>query len=201
MNPTVNRTVTRHLPALLSLVLVLAAAGGTVWLLGGADRAGPVLSSGDRAALGGPDIDRGDEPPAVGYAVPDEPDALARAYLVAAYGAGPGDSGRTRRDAVRYAEPGSPPAVVGVLVLDAPAPGARRVAVVEALTRSATARDGTRRAFLAAVRTSTGAPGEAVRTARLRVRIVVHRQPDGRWLVVAETPDTADNPALPAGDG
>lgn len=196
-----NRTVARHLPVLLSLLLVLAAVGTTVWLLGGADRPDTVLSSEDRAALGGPDIGRGDEPPEVGYPVPAEPDAVARAYLVAAYAAAPGDSGRTRRDAVRYAEPGSPPAVVGVPVLDAPAPGARRVAAVEALTPSAAAPDGTRRAFLAAVRTSTGAPGGAVRTARLRTQIVVHRQPDGHWLVVAETPDTADTPALPAGDG
>ncbi|RZT83760.1 hypothetical protein EV383_0578 [Pseudonocardia sediminis] len=196
-----TRPVHRHLSVLVSLVLVLAAVGGTMWLLGGADPPDTVLSSEDRAALGGPDVDRGDEPAAVGYAVPSEPDAVARAYLVAAYGAAPGDAGRTRRDAVRYAEPGSPPAVVGVPVLDAPAPGARRVAVVEGLTPSAAAPDGTRRAYLASVATSTGAPGESVRTARLRTQIVVHRQPDGRWLVVAETPDTADTPALPAGDG
>lgn len=191
----------RHLPVLLSLVLVLAAVGGTAWLLGGADRPTSVLSSEDRAALGGPDIDRGAPPPRGGYPVPAGPDAVARAYLVAAYGAAPDDAGRTRLDAVRYAEPGSPPAVVGVPVLDAPAPGARRVAVVDGLTPTASDRAGTRIGYLADVATTTGAPGRAVRSERLRTQIVVHRQPDGRWLVVAETPDTADTPALPAGHG
>ena len=76
-----NRTVARHLPVLLSLLLVLAAVGTTVWLLGGADRPDTVLSSEDRAALGGPDIGRGDEPPEVGYPVPAEPDAVARVQI------------------------------------------------------------------------------------------------------------------------
>jgi len=195
--------MSRHrplLPVLLSLAAVLVAVGAGVWLLA----PGPspsVLSSDDRAALGGPDVDRGDPPPAVAYSVPDGAEAVARAYLVAAYGAGPGDAGRTRLDATRYAEQGSPPAVVGVTVLDPPPPGTRRIGAVEDLTATATDPGGTRRAFLATVRTTTAAPGEPARSERLRTQVVVHRQADGRWLVVAETPDTPDTPALPAGDG
>ncbi|TCK26940.1 hypothetical protein [Pseudonocardia endophytica] len=187
-------------PVLTSIAAVLVAVGLGAWLLA----PGPspsVLSSDDRAVLGGPDVERGDLPPAVGYPVPDGADAVARAYLVAAYAAGPSDAGRTRLDAARYAEPGSPPAVVGVTVVDAPPPGARRVAAVEQLTDAASDPDDTRRAFLATVRTTTGAPGESAASSRLLTRVVVHRQPDGRWLVVAETPDTPDTPALPAGDG
>lgn len=195
--------MTRHrtlLPVLLSIAAVLVAVGAGAWLLA----PGPspsVLSSEDRAVLGGPDVDRGDPGPDVAYPVPDGADAVARAYLVAAYAAGAGDAGRTRLEATRYAEPGSPLAVVGVTVVDPPPPGARRVAAVEELAEVASDPGDTRRAFLASVRTTTGAPGEPARSDRLRTRVVVHRQPDGRWLVVSETPDTADTPALPAGDG
>jgi hypothetical protein len=190
--------IRRVVPVLASIAAVLVAVGIGVWLF----TPGPspsVLSSDDRAVLGGPDLDRGDPPTAVGYAVPDGAEAVTRAYLVAAYAAGPSDAGHTRLDAVRYAEPGSPPAVVGVAVVDPPPAGARRVAVVEELTAAAS--DPARQAFLATVRTTTGAPGEPARSERLLTRVVVHRQPDGRWLVVAETPDTPDTPALPAGDG
>src|SRR6185312_2476935 len=82
-------------PVLVSIAAVLLAVGIGVWSFA----PGPspsVLSSEDRAALGGPDLDRGDPPPAVGYAVPDGAEAVARAYLVAAYAAGPSDAGRTR---------------------------------------------------------------------------------------------------------
>lgn len=187
-------------PVLLSIAAVLAAVGAGAWWLA----PGPspsVLSSDDRAALGGPDVDRGDPPPTVGYAVPDGAEAVARAYLVAAYAAGPSDAGRTRLDATRYAEPGSPPAVVGVTVVDPPRAGTRRVAAVEGLSLAASDPGGTRQSLLATVRTTTAAPGEPAESARLRTRVVVHRQPDGRWLVVSETPDTPDTPALPAGDG
>lgn len=192
-----NRSV---VSVLVSITAVLAAVGAGAWLLA----PGPspsVLSSDDRAVLGGPDVDRGEEPPAVAYAVPDGAEAVARAYLVAAYAAGAPDTGRTRLDAARYAEPGSPPAVVGVAVVDPPPAGARRIAAVEDLTAVASDPERTRQAFLATVRTTTGAPGTTARSQRLRTRVVVHRQPDGRWLVVAETPDTPDTPALPAGDG
>lgn len=195
--------MTRHrsvVPVLVSIAAVLVAVGvGAWWLAPGPSPS--VLSSEDRAVLGGPDVDRGDPPPAVAYAVPDGAEAVTRAYLVAAYAAGPSDTGRTRLDAARYAEPGSPPAVVGVTVVDPPPAGARRVAAVEELSAAAADPDGTRQALLATVRTTTAAPGEPAATVRLRTRVVVHRQPDGRWLVVAETPDTPDTPALPAGDG
>lgn len=186
--------------ALVSIALVLLVAGLVGRLLDGSDRPAPVLDPQDRAALGGQDIVRGD-PPAVTYPVPADPDAVARGYLVAAYAATPGDAGRTRLDAARYAEPGSPPAVVGVPVLDPPVQGARRVAAVDALVPASAAPQRARLSYLAEVRMTTGSPGAAVRTSLLRTQIVVHRQPDGRWLVVAETPDTADTPALPADDG
>ena len=151
------------MPVLVSIAAVLVAVGvGAWWLAPGPSPS--VLSSEDRAVLGGPDVDRGDPPPAVAYAVPDGAEAVTRAYLVAAYTAGPSDTGRTRLDAARYAEPGSPPAVVGVTVVDPPPAGARRVAAVEELSAAAADPDGTRQALLATVRTTTAAPGESAAT-------------------------------------
>ncbi|MDQ4115747.1 MAG: hypothetical protein M3235_02170, partial [Actinomycetota bacterium] len=67
-------------PVLASIAAVLVAVGAGVWMVA----PGPspsVLSSEDRAVLGGPDVDRGDPPPAVPFAVPDGAEAVARAYL------------------------------------------------------------------------------------------------------------------------
>jgi hypothetical protein len=85
--------------------------------------------------------------------------------------------------------PGSAAAVVGVLVLDPPPPGTARTASVRRLDLVAADHDDLRRGYLAVVETRDS-PGGA--TAVLRTGVVVARQPDGRWLVAAETPDDPD---------
>ncbi|ANY06256.1 hypothetical protein AFB00_08040 [Pseudonocardia sp. HH130630-07] len=151
-----------------------------------------VLTSADREAIGDPGLDRGADPvpPA---ALPSAAESVARAYLRAAHGGDPGDDGRSRRDAVAYAAPGSP-AALGAPVLDPPGPGERRIAEVEALDPAGTATGGDRTAFVAQVRTTTAAPGAAPRTERWRTRLVLHRGIDGRWAVAADTPITTDTP-------
>ncbi|MFP5022633.1 hypothetical protein [Pseudonocardia phyllosphaerae] len=154
------------------------------------DHAPPVLTSDDRAALGGGDLERGADP-LFPVPAPSAPEGLVRAYLVAAHGAGPGDAVRTRRDAVTLTEPGGP-AAVGTPVLDAPPPGARRIAVVDALAPAEQDLTRGRQAYLADVRTTTAAPGGTARTERWRTRVVLHRGDDGRWRVLADVPLAAD---------
>ncbi|NMI00900.1 hypothetical protein, partial [Pseudonocardia acidicola] len=120
---------------------------------------GTVLSELDRGELDAAAVRRGADPPAVDSGVDlTDPEAVARAYLVAAHTAAPGDAGRTRRRATGYAEPGSPPAEVGVVVLDAPPRGAVRTASVTALELVAADRRDSRRGYRATVATVTG-PG------------------------------------------
>lgn len=183
----------RRLPVLLGLLAALALPVALlVPVFGPADPSPSVLSSQDRAALGGPDLERGPdpEPPAL---LPSAPEAVARAYLAAAHAADDDDAGRTRRDAVVLAEPGSP-AAVGTPVLDPPGPGARRVAAVEDLVPSGADPARGRLAFLASVRAVTAAPGSAARTERWRTRVVLHHDPGGRWRVAADVPVTPDTP-------
>lgn len=151
-----------------------------------------VLTAQDRSALGGPDLRRGPDP-AVPAVLPSGPEAVVTAYLVAAHAAGNADAGRTRRDAVVLAEPGSP-AAVGTPVLDPPGPGARRVAAVEELVPAGADPARGRLAFTAAVRAVTVAPGAAPRTDRWRTRVVLHRDPGGPWRVAADVPVTPDTP-------
>ena len=50
---------------------------------------------------------------------------------------------------------------------------------------------------------ATGLPGGPLTVALVRALgalVVLARQPDGRWLVVAETTDGADHPDLPVGE-
>ncbi|MFP5072333.1 hypothetical protein ACLFMI_22045 [Pseudonocardia nantongensis] len=183
------------LPVLLGLLVALALPVALlVPVLAPAGPSASVLTARDRAALGGPDLGRGPDPTAPAL-LPAAPEAVARAYLVAAHAAGPDDAGRTRRDAVVLAEPGSP-AAVGTPVLDPPGPGARRVAVVDGLVPAGTDPDRGRLAYLAAVHTVTARPGAAPRTERWRTRVVLHRDPGGRWRVAADAPVTPDTPGV-----
>lgn len=159
---------------------------------------GAVLSESDHRELDAPGVLRGATPAPVDPAVEQfDARAVARAYLVAAHGALAGDAGRTHLRAVGYAVPGTPPATVGVLVLDPPPPGSVRVAAVVDLDLIAADLADRRRGYLATVATTTVGSGAGLSDVLTR-NIVLARQPDGRWLVAAENPATPD---LPAGEG
>jgi hypothetical protein len=160
----------------------------TVAVLVRGDRPGPppgaVLDGSDRRALDAVPLQRGADPLPADPAVDlTDPAAVARAYLGAARSAVPADDGRTRRAAVAYAAAGSP-AAVGVVVLDPPPPGQARTVTVTALDLAVATEDDGRRGYRATVVATTG-PVTAVTTAG----VVLARQPDGRWLVVADLPE------------
>jgi hypothetical protein len=193
-------------PFVRPLLAAVAAAAITLLLVGatgvldtplsGDPPIGAALSEEDRAALAAVPVERGEPAPAVDPRVDmADPAAVARAYLTAAHSVGPQDAGRTQLRAAGYAVPGS--AAVGVLVLDAPPTGALRTAAVTALDLVAADRDDSRRGYQAEVGTATGPPGERPTVALVRCRIALAHQPDGRWLVTAETSETSE---LPAGE-
>jgi hypothetical protein len=187
---------------------------------------GAVLDGSDRRALAALPIRRGAAPPPVDPAVDlTDPQAVARAYLGGARAARSDDSGHTHLQAAGYAAPGSPPAAVGLLVLDPPPPGQVRTATVTALDLVAEDDADLRRAYRATITTTTGpargtprppggpaaatpggpaaatpggpaaaTPGGPAAVATTTAYVVLARQPDGRWLVTADTPD------LPEGD-
>jgi hypothetical protein len=192
MNAVIIRMATAALAAAAVVVLVVACLAA---LLRPDEPGGAVLSDDDRRALAAAPALRGADAAPVDPAVDlTDPEAVARAYLVAARSLVPGDAGHTQRRATGYARPGSP-AAVGVVVLDPPPPGARRTAVVTALELAGASAE--RRGYRAALRTETARPGGPVAAARQQALVVLARSPDGRWRVVAET--TGD-PDLPAGE-
>ena len=124
-----------------------------------------------------------------------DPEAVARAYLVAAHSLVPGDAGHTQRRAAGVRPAGQPGGRRRRRARSAaPAPTAR--AVVTGLEPAGA--DGERRGYRAALRTATARPGGPVAAARQQALVVLARSPDGRWRVVAET--TGDHPDLPAGE-
>lgn len=174
---------------------LLLAGGGSVPPSGGEPTLGPVVDREDRAALDAAPVLRGADAPAPDPGVTlTDPEATVRAYLQAAHGVSADDGGRTHLRAAPYAVPGTAAATVGVLVLDPPPPGSERTASVRSLELVAADRGDRRRGYLAAVETRTVPDGD--RTV-FTSSVVVARQPDGRWLVAAETPE---NPDLPAGE-
>jgi hypothetical protein len=184
--------------AVTTIVLLVAGAAGA---LRSDDLSGDggALSDGDRRALAASPALRGADP-----APPDpevdltDPQAVARAYLAAAHSVLPGDAGHTQLRAAAYAQPGSPAASVGVVVLDPPPSGELRSADVTSLEPAGV--DGNRRGYRAALHTATG-PVTGPRTVALtRSLVVLARQPDGRWLVVAEISDGDGASAPPAGE-
>jgi hypothetical protein len=195
MNASVIRTAAAALAATAVALLVV----GVVGALAAPPRAdglgGAVLSDDDRRALAAAPALRGAATAPVDPAVDlTDPEAVARAYLVAAHSLVPGDAGHTQRRATGYARPGSP-AAVGVVVLDPPPPGARRAARVTGLELAGASAD--RRAYRAALRTATARPGGPVAVARQQALVVLAQSPDGRWRVVAEI---AGDPDLPVGE-
>jgi hypothetical protein len=154
---------------------------------------GAVLDNADRRALAAVPVRRG---AATVRADPEvdlhDPVAVARAYLDAARASDADDRGRTRLNGAGYAEPGSPPAAVGVVVLDAPPPGQVRTAAVTALDLVASDQADQRRGYRAVVSTATGPVGGTSVTAASTTYLVLARQPDGRWLVAADAPDVPE---------
>lgn len=151
---------------------------------------GAVLDGPDRRVLDAVPPSRGPAPPPADPAVDlADPAAVARAYLVAARSADAADAGRTHRQAASYAAPGTPPAAVGVLVLDPPPPGQVRTAAVPALDLVAADDGDRRRGYRATVATATGPPGGSAVPTVATAYVVLARQPDGRWLVTADTPE------------
>lgn len=184
-------TVTAVL-AVFALVLLTRGAAGPV-PPSGDPPPGAAIGADDRRALDARPIGRGEPaPPADRTVDRGNPDAVARAYLTAAYSVRPDDSGRTHLRAAGYAAPGSPPATVGVLVLDPPPPGAVRTASVTALDLVVADGPDDRRGYRAEIGTATGPPGGPFADALLVRQVVLARQPDGTWLVTAESTASPD---------
>jgi hypothetical protein len=185
--------------AVTTVVLAVVGAAGALHRPGD-PATGGVFTDGERRALGAAPALRGAEPappdPRVDLA---DPEAVARAYLTAAHAVLPGDAGHTQLRAAAYAEPGSPAAAVGVVVLDPPQPDAYRTAQVGGL--EPVGADGNRRGYRAQLTTTSGPPAGPRAVTHARALVVLARQPDGRWLVVAETADGEGNPDPSAGEG
>ena len=192
MNAVIIRMATAALAAAAVVVLVVA---GLAALLRPDEPGGAVLSDDDRRALAAAPALRGADAAPVDPAVDlTDPEAVARAYLVAAHSLVPGDAGHTQRRATGYARPGSP-AAVGVVVLDPrrPAPTARPS------SPGWSSRGPTATAAATARRCAPRPPGPAARSRSpdSRPSSSWPGGPDGRWRVVAET---AGDPDLPVGE-
>lgn len=150
---------------------------------------GAVLSEQDRRDLDAVDVSRGAAPPPVDPAVDlRNPHSVAHAYLVAANGLTAADGGRTQLRAAGYAAPGTPPATVGVLVLDPPPVGSVRTARVRTLELLTADPGDRRRGYRADVETVTGPPEGPVAVRLITCHVVLARQPNGQWLVAADAP-------------
>ena len=113
-----------------------------------------MLSDDDRRALAAAPALRGADPAPADPAVDlTDPEAVARAYLVAAHSLVPGDADHTQRRATGYARPGSP-AAVGVVVLDPPPPAPSAAPSSPGWSRPGPPAN--RRGYRAALRTATG---------------------------------------------
>ena len=158
--------------------------------------AGPLLGADDRAALAtpppltvaevGPATAAARAGSAGAQADSRDPAAVATAYLTVAYAAVPADAQRPHRRAAPWAEPGSVPERVGVVVLDPPPPGTVREARVTAIEIVDADPADTRRLYAATVVTTT-----AGLEATEYIDVLVVRMPDDRWLVRSAVPATA----------
>ena len=157
-----------------------------------------VLDDADRDALAPDPGRRGDPAPPRDPSVdPADAEAVARAYLAAAYSVRPDDGGATHLRAAAWAAPGTAPAEVGVLVVSPPPPGAERTAAAGVVELLAVDHDDTRRGYRAVVETRTGPVGGPAITEYVTADVVLARQPDGGWLVTSESPE---NPDLTVGE-
>jgi len=178
------------IPVAVALTVVVLAIVGA-FLMSRDPQPGPplgaVLDGLDRRALAAVPMRRGAGPPPADPAVDfTDPQVVARTYLAAARSATPDDRDRTRLRAAAYAAPRSPTAAVGVVVLDPPPPGQVRTAAVTALDLVAAAEDDGSRGYRATVAMATGPPDGPTSTSVTTAYVVLARQPDGRWLVVAD---------------
>lgn len=192
---------------LLAVLAVTAVATAAFLLTAGTTQVPPsgdppiggAISEEDRIALDAVPVERGAPAPPADPAVDlTDAEAVAKAYLVAAHSLTPGNAGHTHLRGAAYAVPGSPPATVGVVVVDPPPPGAARTASVTALDLAAADTRNTRRGYRAEVGTATGPPGGLLTVGLVERYVVLAHQPDGRWLVAA---DSLATPDLPAGEG
>jgi hypothetical protein len=152
---------------------------------------GAALSGPERSELAGPPVQAGEAMPATDPAVVfTDPEAVARAYLVAAHSQVAADAGRVNRRGMPYAVAGGPDGGIGVVVLDAPPPGQVSVVTIADLALFATSPQGERLGYRAAYRIAVGPPGALGPPSSVRTRyLVLARQADGRWLVTVDTTD------------
>jgi hypothetical protein len=204
MPATPMRTTRVLAPTMTAVAAATIAILALVLVSSGRDRSSDpppmaALSSDDRQALSSVPVHRGAPAEPLDAAVDlRDPEAVARAYLVAAHSISSADTGRTQLRAAGYAVPGSPPAAVGVIVLDAPRDGSTATAIVTALELVAADRDDRRRGYRAELGIATGPPGAAPAVALVARDVVLARESDGRWLVAADTTASID---LIAGEG
>jgi hypothetical protein len=200
----VNRSI--RIPLLAALAVTAVAVVAVLLIGAGVSEAPPsgdpplggVISEEDRVALDAVPVERGaPAAPADPSVDLTDPEAVARAYLAAAHSVTPEDAGHTHLRGAAYAVPGSPPATVGVVVLDPPPAGSARTATVTALELAAVDHGNNRRGYRAEVGTATGPPGGPLTVGVVERYVVLAHQPDGRWLVAADSPATPD---LPAGE-
>lgn len=189
-------TVVLFAAVLVVLVAVVAPVAVT-WLAGPHDPEdgpplGAVLDDADRRVLQAEPVRRGTAAAADPAVDLTDPAAVARAYLAAARESVVDEAGRTRLQAAGYAEPGSPPAAVGVVVLDPPPPGQVRTVTVGAVDLVTADGGDRRRGYRATVATATGPLGDPAAPVVTTAYLVLARQPDGRWLVTADTPTLPD---------
>ena len=188
-------------PILIAVAVVVAVLVGWAVVAGGAGSDAPAgtegvgpgaaLSGPERAEVAGPPVQAGDAAPAADPTVVfTDPEAVARAYLVAAHSHLAPDAGRTNRRGLPYAVPGGPDGSVGVVVLDAPLPGQVSVAAVDGLALFGTSPAADRRGYRADYRIALGSAGALGPPGPVRTRyLVLVRQADGRWLVAVDTTD------------
>jgi hypothetical protein len=187
---------------LLAALLAAAVAVLAFSLVNGPTRAAPpsgdpplgaALSEEDRIVVEAAPVQRGEPAPLADPAVdPTDAEVVARAYLAAAHSTTPADAGRTSLRGAAYALAGSPPATVGVVVLDPPPAGQARTATVTGLELVTADPGDRRRAYRAELGTATGPPGGALTVDLVSRHVVLAREPDGRWLVAADSPTIPD---------
>ncbi|HTK62694.1 MAG TPA: hypothetical protein VL595_09960 [Pseudonocardia sp.] len=177
-------------PIAVGLVVLLALAGALYLLAqrGGSDddTGGGTLSSADRQALDAPPVERGADATGPDPSVDlRDPEAVASAYVAAAYSLRDSDAGHTNRRAVPYAAPATAPATVGTLVVSAPPSGTHTVATVTGVEQVSGEETDTRRGYVVRYRSELDPPGRATPATGTRYLLLV-RQIDGRWLVAGD---------------
>jgi hypothetical protein len=179
---------------LVTGIIVLLVLAGALYLAAGSgdgadDSGGGTLTAEDRAALDAAPVERGADPSGPAPALdPTDPVAVASAYVTAAYSLDAADAGHTNRRAVRFAAPGTPPATVGVLVVNAPPAGRSVTANVTDIEQVGADESGTRRGYVVGYRLREDPPGPPDPDRHTRFLLLI-RQVDGRWTVAGDSPD------------